>query len=87
MRMPKPKERFLWVDLTYPIRGIYMPSAFHGFPLKKYEKWTRYVFVKFNQASMKLTTFRETFGAGTPQWPARCHRYVGVGWTKSGNCG
>ncbi|KAL4913675.1 hypothetical protein BDW62DRAFT_205342 [Aspergillus aurantiobrunneus] len=33
--MLTPEERFLWVDLTYPIRAIYLPSTFSAYPQKK----------------------------------------------------
>jgi hypothetical protein len=26
--MPEPEERFLWIDLTYAVRGVYVPLAF-----------------------------------------------------------
>ncbi|KAL4957603.1 hypothetical protein BDW69DRAFT_191466 [Aspergillus filifer] len=57
IRMPTPEERFLWVDLTYPIRGIYLPSSYAAFRQEKYRKWARYVFLKFNQNDVKLKTY------------------------------
>ncbi|KAL4963167.1 uncharacterized protein BDV14DRAFT_202207 [Aspergillus stella-maris] len=57
IRMPTPEERFMWVDLTYPIRGIYLPSSYAAFAQEKYRKWARYVFVKFNQNDVKLKTY------------------------------
>ncbi|KAH8435341.1 uncharacterized protein LDX57_012970 [Aspergillus melleus] len=57
IRMPTPEERFLWVDLTYPIRGIYLPSAFYAMPQQKYKDWTRYVQLKFFHNSLTLKTY------------------------------
>ncbi|PLB55785.1 hypothetical protein P170DRAFT_422293 [Aspergillus steynii IBT 23096] len=58
VRMPTPEERFLWVDLTYPIRGIYLPSAYHAMPQQKYQDWTRYVHLKFFHNSLTLKTYK-----------------------------
>ncbi|KAA8574164.1 hypothetical protein EYC84_005679 [Monilinia fructicola] len=33
--MPTTKERFIWIDLTYPIRAFYIPSAFTAHPQYK----------------------------------------------------
>ncbi|KAL4923592.1 uncharacterized protein BDV17DRAFT_234777 [Aspergillus undulatus] len=57
IRMPTPEERFLWVDLTYPIRGIYLRSSYAAFGQKRYRKWARYVFIKFNQNDVSLKTY------------------------------
>ncbi|KAI9040152.1 uncharacterized protein KD926_008597 [Aspergillus affinis] len=57
VRMPTPEERFLWVDLTYPIRGIYLPSAFYAMPQQKYKEWTRYIQLKFFHNSLTLKTY------------------------------
>ncbi|KAK1147632.1 hypothetical protein N8T08_000974 [Aspergillus melleus] len=62
IRMPAPEERLLWVDLTYPIRGIYLPSAFYAMPQQKYEDWTRYVQLKFFQNSLILKTYTRQHG-------------------------
>lgn len=47
--MPTATERFLWVDLTYPIRGIYLPSAHVAFPQEGYRNMARYAFLNFRR--------------------------------------
>lgn len=56
--MPTAKERFLWVDLTYPLRGIYLPSAYVAFPQEDYRNKARYAFLNFTS---KKTTALKTY--------------------------
>ena len=58
--MPTAKERFLWVDLTYPIRGIYLPSAHVAFPQADYRNMARYAFLNFrNKKTVTLKTYQQ----------------------------
>ncbi|KAE8148148.1 hypothetical protein BDV25DRAFT_142074 [Aspergillus avenaceus] len=53
--MPTADERYLWVDLTYPFRGIYFPKRQIAHP--KYTDWCMYSRISVTRRTVTLKTF------------------------------
>ena len=52
---PKPDEKYLWVDLVFPIRAIYIPASFIAH--RKYPKYCSYVHLNFRVRDYTLDTY------------------------------
>jgi hypothetical protein len=53
--MPTPEEKYLWVDMTYPLRGIYFPKRHIASP--KYKNKCMYSRLSFLERPVTLKTF------------------------------
>lgn len=56
--LPTSEERFLWVDLRYPIRGIYFPFSFEASP--KAREWCTYSRLAVRFRTLKLKSYTST---------------------------
>jgi hypothetical protein len=54
--MPSPEERYLWVDLTYPLRAIYFPQRHIAQP--RYPGFCVYSRLSFTECDIVLKKFR-----------------------------
>ncbi|KAF4237718.1 hypothetical protein CNMCM8980_002377 [Aspergillus fumigatiaffinis] len=56
VKVPSLDERFLWVDMTYPLRGIYIPKLHIAHP--EYQNMCRYTRLDFRAKDVKLRTYK-----------------------------